>query len=467
MSITTTTDRPTSPEGRADTFAALRPLVSGRLVTPTDPDWDRARTPWIVNVDQHPAAVLEVADARDVVEAVRWGAQHGVAVAAQPTGHAPRAAVDGTLLLRTRALGGIEVDLARRTATAGAGVKWGELLAALDGTGLIALAGSNPDPTVVGLTLGGGLSWFSRKHGFTANSVVSFDVVDAQGVAQHVTRASDPELFWALRGGGGDFAIVTAVEIGLVEAPQLHGGRLWWPVEHTAAVLRDFRDLATYAPRELTMWAHVHHFPPMPELPEVLRGRSFVSIALTHLGPADELDRLLRPLRAAAPVEMDTVGPVEPSTLGAVAMEPTDPMPGLERCLLLDGLDDAGLDALVEAVADPRTCPLTVVQLRHLGGAFAEAAPGGGAVSPVTASYSLFALGVPAFPELAEAIPHAFAAVEAAVDHLRAERLMPNLTGAGQDDAAGYEAGTLARLRTLKRARDPQGVIRSNKPVLG
>lgn len=446
---------------------SLRRVVSGRLVTPADADFQDVRTPWIVNVDQQPAAVLEVAHVSDVVEAVRFAAAHGTSVSAQPTGHAPRTTLDGTLLLRTRALQGIEVDRVRGTVSVGAGVKWGELCAALDGTGLMALAGSNPDPTVVGLILGGGVSWFTRAHGFTANSVVSFDVVDPSGELVHVTRASDPDLFWALRGGGGDFGIVVRLELALFDAPEMYGGQLLWPVEHAPAVLKAFRDLALVAPRELTLWAHVMHFPPIPDVPEPLRGRSFVNVAATYLGSEQMANILLWSLRDAAPVEMDLMQVITPGSLDAVAAEPTQPMPSVEHSMLLTGLDDEAIDALCAAVSDPRTCPLMVVQIRGLGGAFADDSTAGGAVRPVTEPFQVFAVGVPAVPELAEAIPHAFSALDAALGRLASGHRMPNFVGEGQDDATGYDAERLARLQAIKRERDPQGVIRSNKPVLG
>ena len=335
MSTTFTAVQPTGIA--ADPFAELREAVTGRLVTPADPDYDRARTPWLVNVEQRPAAVLEVADPADVVAAVQWARRHGLAVAAQPSGHAPRSVLDGALLLRTRALQGIEVDAETKLATVGAGVKFGELCAALDDTGLMALAGSNADPTVVGLSLGGGVSWFTRKHGFTANSVVAFDAVDADGRLVHVTAESDPELFWALRGGGGDFAVVVSATLRLFDAPEMYGGQLLWPVEHAGAVLRAFRDLSRVAPRELTLWAHVLHFPDVEMVPEPMRGRSFVNVAATYLGSPKMAEILLWSLREAAPVELDLMRPFRPSQLTDVAAEPSDPMPGLEHSLLLTG----------------------------------------------------------------------------------------------------------------------------------
>lgn len=463
----TTLVRSQETPGADPLLAALREVVRGRLVTPGDQDWDRARTPWLLNVEQRPGAVLEVADAHDVVQAVRWARAHGWAVAAQPTGHAPRTTVDGTLLLRTRALGGIDVDVERRLATVGAGVKFGELCAALDGTGLMALAGSNSDPSVVGLSLGGGVSWFTRLHGFTANSIVALDVVDPAGELVHVTAQTDPELFWALRGGGGDFGIVVRATLRLFEAPEMYGGQLLWPVEHAPAVLRAFRDLARVAPRELTLWAHILHFPPMEEVPEPLRGRSFVNVASTYVGSAQMAEILLWSLREAAPVELDLMRPIRPSQLSEVAAEPTDPMPGLEHSMLLTDLDDAGIDRLVGQVADPARSPLMIVQIRGLGGAFAEDSPAGGAVRPVSEPFQLFALGMPAVPELVEPIHHALAGLDAAMAPLASRYRMPNFTGEGQDDGAGYDAARLARLRELKLARDPEGTIRSNKPVLG
>jgi hypothetical protein len=446
---------------------ALRAAVLGRLVTPADADWQQARTPWMVNVDQQPGAVLEVANAADVVTAVRWAIESGIAVTAQPSGHSPRTTLDDTLLLRTRALRGIAVDVEERTAVVGAGVKWGELMRELDGTGLIALCGSNFDPTVVGLLLGGGVSWFTRAHGFTANSVLSVDLVNPEGELVHVTQESDPELFWALRGGGGDFGIVIRVEIRLFPAPELYGGQLLWSIEDAPKVLKAFRDLSLVAPRELTMWAHILHFPDMDIVPEPMRGRSFVNVASTYIGSAKMAEILLWSLRDAAPVVIDLMDEITPGAIGDVAAEPTEPMPAMEQSSLLTSLDDEAIDALVAAVGDRTTCPLTIIQIRGLGGAFAEEPALGGAVRTVVEPFNVYALGIPAVPELAEAIPHGFAAVDAAIGHLASGRRMPNFVGAGQDDASGYDTVNLQRLRAIKLRRDPFGVIRSNKPVLG
>jgi len=449
-----------------DAFTELREAIAGRLVTPGDIDYDQARTPWLVNIVQRPLAVLEVAHPDDVVAAVRWARRHGVTVTAQPTGHAARSSLDGALMLRTRALGEITVDTTAKTATVGAGVKFGELCAALDDTGLMALAGSNADPTVVGLALGGGVSWFTRLHGFTANSVLSFDVVDADGDRATVTETSDPELFWALRGGGGDFAIVLAVTISLFEAPELYGGQLLWPIEDAPAVLRAFRDLSAVAPRELTMWAHLLHFPDVELVPEPLRGRSWVNVAATYVGGRAMAEILLWSLRDAAPVAIDLMKPFAPSELTEVAAEPSDPTPALESSLLVSALDDRGIEDLLVAAGNRETTALAVVQIRQLGGAFADVSPSDGAVRPVTDPFHVFGLGMLFVPELEGPVRAGLAALEAALSRLSSGHRLPNFCGEHQRSNDGYDDARLERLRAIKRARDPHGVIRSNKPVL-
>lgn len=465
--MTSTLVPPAHGHLEADALRDLASALPGRVITQEDPAWEEARLAWLLLVDQRPAALVHCEDEHDVVTAVRWAARHDWPVTAQPRGHAGRTTLDGTVMLRTGGLKTLEVDVERRVARVGAGVKMGELMAALDGTGLVALSGSNPDPSVVGLCLGGGVSWFTRKYGFGANSVLAFDVVDAHGQLRHVSAETDPELFWALRGGGGDFGIVVAVEVSLKPEPQLYGGRLYWDLADAAAVFRAFRDLSERAPREMTLWAHLYHFPDDPIMPAWQRGRSFVSVAAIHLGPPDEAEALLAGLRAAGPVVHDVMRPLQPSDVGGVAEEPTEPLPMLEEGTLLDALDDAAIDGLVEAFADPAHCPLLLVELRQLGGAFAERPADGGAVSPVDAAYSMLALGMVVPGLEAEAVFAAFDRVAEPVARLATSRRLPNLTGEHQGNAAGYDGEALARLRTLKQERDPEGRFRSNKPVLG
>ena len=199
-------------------------------------------------------------------------------------------------------------------------------------------------------------------------------------------------------------AVVLAVEIVLHDVGPVVGGRMLWPLEMARPVLRAFRRITADAPDELSLWAHLFRFPPMPELPELLRGRAFVSVDLTFLGSETEVDTVARPAASAAGAVLDTVGAVPLSELGGIAAEPVDPMPTQEYSELLRTLDDATLDRLVDAAGAGVDIPLAVVQIRHLGGALARATAEDGPNGAIAEEYSVFCLGVPVAPGLPEAI---------------------------------------------------------------
>jgi len=448
-----------------DTIDELRALLPGQVTVAGDPYWDFNRLGWVVNVDQQPQAVVTVRDADDVVAVVRFARRHGHAVSAQPGGHGASLAISDTILLRTRALDGIHIDTERRVARVGAGVKFGELLGRLQGTGLTALAGSSPDTTVVGLSVGGGMSWFGRAYGLAADSLVSIDLVDSEGQLVTVTAESDPDLFWAVRGGGGDFGIITCVEVALHPAAHVYGGRLLWPMAAAPAVLRAFRDLTEQAPEELTLWAHLMRFPALEEVPEPLRGGSFVTVDATYVGAAAEGAALLAPLLDLEPV-MSTLGTVPIGSLGDILAEPVEPMPSMERSRLLTELSDDTIDALLATAGAGVDTPLLLVQLRHLGGALARPSARPGAVGAVAEPYQLFALGIPAVPQLVEPLQQALGGLEAALAPWSSERQMFNFLGSSDDPSTAFTPTALGRLRAIKLERDPRGVIRSNRPVL-
>ena len=449
MSIDTNTAHPTAglPQQTRPEIHELRAVLMGTVHVPGEPGWDAARMPWAVSVSQQPLAVVEVADAHDVRRSVEWAVRHGHQVTAQPVGHGASRALAGNrmdrvLLLRTRALRDIDIDIPKGTVTVGAGVKVGELLEALEGTGLTFLAGSNSDPTVVGMTITGGMSWFGRAYGFAANAIASVQLVDAKGRSRTVTRTSDPELFWALRGGGGDFGIITALEIQLLPGFHLYGGRMLWPLEQMPEVLRAFREVTAHAPDQLTLWYHTYQFPPMPELPEEIRGKAFSSVAVAHLGSADEAEAQLAPLRAVPGMVMDLMGPVRMADLGHIAEEPTDPMPVMEHSMLLADLGDEVIDRLTCVAGAGSGSPLTVLQIRHLGGAFRRRSASHGACGHLDEPYLLFALGVPVSQEAGAAIAGSFDRLDLATEGHTDGRTVPNFLGSDGDLARAWYPAT-------------------------
>ena len=359
------------------------------------------------------------------------------------------------------------MDTERRTARVGAGVKWGTLLAALEPTGLLALAGSSPDPTVVGYLLGGGASWFGRAFGLAAHDITAVELVDADGELRRVTASSDPDLFWALRGGGGGLGIVTALELRLHEAPPVYGGRLMWPLEMARPVLQEFRRITATAPDMLTLWAHLLRFPPLPDLPEEIRGRSFASVDLTYLGAPEEAEALIAGLRSVPGLVSDSLRVVPLGALGSICAEPVDPMPTRETGRLLHELDAAAVDRLVDAAGAEQDLPLPVVQLRHLGGAFARASATDGPVGAIEEEYAAFLLGVPVSADSARAIDGAVAGVLEALGPAVSQRVLYNFLGGSTDPSAAFAPQALQRLRAIKRVADPQAVFRANRPIEG
>ncbi|MGW3353073.1 FAD-binding oxidoreductase [Nonomuraea rubra] len=431
----------------------LRAAVRGRVLLPGDDAFEQAAKPWNLSVPQPVAAVVEAADAADVAAVARYAARTGLTVTAQPGGHGASGDTDGVILLRTGRLGGVEVRREERVARVGAGVKWGEVLAEAGPLGLTGLAGSSPVVSVTGYTLGGGLSWFGRRYGFAADSVRSFDVVGADGEPATVTAGSDPDLFWALRGGGGDFALVTAIEFDLHPAPALYGGRMIWPGHRTREVFEAFREITAEAPDELSVWFNRFQFPQAPPM---------VAVDAAFLGAEGDGRALLARLDKIGDVIADKRGPLPVANLGGITDEPTDPAPGRSRAELLTGLDDTAAKALLDTPLEP----VLAVQVRHLGGALAAARPGAGPSGPMTEPYLLYLIGLALNPELSAAVGARQQRFADDLGALVSGRKPFTMLGPGERAAAAFTELDLARLRDLKRARDPRGVLRANFPVL-
>jgi FAD/FMN-containing dehydrogenase len=427
----------------------LRSVVRGSVLAAGDDGFEQARRPWNLAVDQPVRAVVDAADADDVASLVRRARLMGLTIATQPSGHGATGNVEDVVLLRTSRLGELDVRPDRRLARVGAGVDWGRVLRAASPHGLTGLAGSSPVVTVTGYTLGGGLSWFSRKHGFASTSVRAFEIVDADGTRSRVTAESDPELFWALRGGGGDLAIVTALEFDLHPAPLLYGGRTVWPADKAPAVLAAYREVTATAPDELSVWYDLLQFPGAAPL---------VAIDSTFLGAGGDAEILLRPFDKVDGRLSDSRAMLPVAELGSITAEPTDPGPGHSRAELLTELTDEAVATLLSRPVDP----LLSVQLRHLGGALAR--PSDSAAGHLTEQFALYMFGIAGerSPEIR------------ARQHEIARALVPYTSGRkpftflapGERAANALTGDAIARLRHLKRSRDPLGVFRSNFPVL-
>jgi FAD/FMN-containing dehydrogenase len=437
------------------------------ILTPDDPGWDDARRAWNLAVDQHPAAVAVPESTHDVVAAVHFARDHGLRVAAQGTGHnaAPLGDLRDTVLINTRAMRQVSIDPVARIARAQAGVLWQEVADAAAKHGLAGLAGSSPDVGVVGYTLGGGMSWLGRTYGLSANNVRAFEAVTADGRLVQADAVSEPDLFWALRGGGGSFAVVTAVELRLFPVTEVYAGLLWWPATAGARVLQAWRELTQSGlPDEFTTTARYLNFPPIPEVPEQLRGGSFFVIDVIHLGAPAEADRLLAPLHALAPVT-NTVQTIPAAALGHLHMDPEQPVPAVGSGFTLADLPAQAVDELVRVAGPGAGSPLLVVELRHVGGEMSRARPGNGALAAVAAPYLMVAGGLAPTEQAAAVMAAHVEIVKSAMSGWAAGQTYLNLTETQVDPARFWSPQAYDRLRRIKAAVDPANLIRANHPV--
>lgn len=447
-------------------FSGLR--ISGHVAVPGGSDWDQARLAWNLAVDQKPEAVVFAESAGDIAATVRFAAENGLEVAAQGTGHGagPLPPLDGTILLKTERMRGISIETEERTARVEAGVLSLELAEAAGEHGLTSLPGSSPDVGVIGYTLGGGLSWLGRQYGFACNSVTGIDLVTAAGEEKSVTAVDDPDLFWALRGGGGGYAIVTALHLSLLPIAEVYGGILIFPAELGTGAFRAYRDWAMTAPEEVTSVARLLRPPPIPDVPEPLRGVPLITIDACFTGDPAAGDELIAPLRAIGEPIMDTFGPMPAAGLCRIHMDPEQPVPGLTAQVPIAELTDEAIEAFVANSPGPETgSTLLLAELRHLGGALARRTEAAGALDKLDFPFVMEAVGALMAPDAGETVPRDLKRLEDALAPFRAAGGYFNFIDSPCDVDSILPAETCARLADVKRKWDPDGTIVANHAI--
>ena len=436
-----------------------------RTVLAGDADFDQARQCFNLAVDQRPQEVAYPSDAQEVAALVRRAGERGLRIAAQRAGHGaqPLDWERPALLLRTDALQGVTIDAAARTARVNAGVKWDDIVDDLSELGLAALHGSARDIGIAGYSLGGGLGWLARKHGLQANSVTAIELVTADGELIRADHENEPELFWALRGGGGNFGVVTALEFDLYPVAELYAGAFFYEFERGGEVLHAWSELTASAPEELTSVFKLLQLPDLPEIPEPVRGKSFAVVTAAFLGGEAAGSALVEPLRRLGPA-MDTFATVPLAALSYLAMDPEDPLPYTSSHHLLGELPAEAIDKLIEVGGAGSGSPLVMIELRHLGGALARSAPHHGACAGMNGEYALFALGGILALEDAPVMVEAADRVAAAMEPWRSGWYL-NFVERPSDMARAFDAETWRRLQEVKARVDPDGVFLANHQI--
>jgi FAD/FMN-containing dehydrogenase len=380
--------------------------IAGRIATPNDSDWDQARMAWNLAADQRPSAVAFVEGGDDIAAVVRFAAENGLRVSGQGTGHGAVAlgSLEDAILIKTERMRGIEVDAGAQTARVEAGVLSVELAEAAQQHGLSGLPGSSPDVGVAGYHLGGGLSWFGRQYGFACNRLRAIELVTADGEARTVDAENEPDLFWALRGGGGDFAVVVALHIDLVPVADAYGGALLFPGAVGAKAVRIWRDWAAGVGENVTSVVRFLRPPDIPDVPEPLRGTPLLTIDGACIGSREEGEAAFAPLLEIGEPMMNTFDQVPPAALCRIHMDPEQPVPGLGHHRVLRELPDEAIEVFASMCGPDSGTPLLLTEIRQLGGALSRPDENGGALSHLDAGFAMFGIGMPMTPELGQAI---------------------------------------------------------------
>jgi len=466
IDLTTSRSLATTAYGRAAHRLAAGAGFGVQL--PGDPGYDTARLAWNRAVDQRPAAVATPGSAHDVSRLVRLAGEHGLRVAPQSTGHnaGPLAqrGLDDVVVASMSALNEVSIDPVRRVARVGGGVLWDPAVTAAAAHGLAALHGSSPDVGVAGYSLGGGLGWYGRALGLAANHVTAAEVVVGDGTIVRTDAEHDPELLWALRGGGGSFGVVTALEFSLFDIATAYAGMMIFDIGRAERVLRCWAPWAAAAPEEVTTSFRILHLPPLPELPPFLSGRSVVVIDGAVLSTDDAADRILGELRALRP-EMDTFLRVPAAALTRLHMDPEGGVASVGGGAMITALPDTAIEAFLDAAADRSATSLMVAELRQLGGALARPAAGGGAVSHFDGQFLAFGTGMVSGPAQALQVGADVAAYTGALAPWTGGRTYLNFAEDAVDPRQGYDEVTWRQLAGIRSAVDPTGIFAANHPV--
>ena len=448
---------------------ALETSFRGQLVRPGDPGYDEHRKVWNGSVDRSPALIARCAGVADVIAALRFARAGGLRVAVRGGGHSfpGQSVCDGGVVIDLGPMKGIRVDPQARTARAQSGVLWGELDRETQAFGLATTGGIVTHTGIAGLTLGGGIGWLQRKYGLTIDQLISVDLVTADGEFVRASADENPDLFWGLRGGGGNFGIVTEFEFRLHPVgPTVLAGPVFWPIEQAPDVLRFYRDWIADAPDDLMTIVIHRKAPALPFVPPELHGRPVVAVACCYAGPVEAGEPVLRPLKAFGSPVLDLCEP-KPYLAHQAMFDPSFPHGQwyyMRACDVAE-LSDAVIDITVEHAQQIRS-PLTAFPIWQMGGAVARTndddtafnGRGAGHTFNITASTAT----AEGFDEEREWSRRFWSALEPYHTSVYVNFLMDE----GQERVRdAYGAQKYDRLKALKRRYDPDNVFRLNQNI--
>jgi FAD/FMN-containing dehydrogenase len=439
----------------------LRTEVAGPVLVPGDEGFAAEATPFMLAATVHPDVVVGVANEADVQRAVLFASRNGLHVHTQATGHAAHGTLSGGLLITTRRLDTVVIDPVAEVATIGAGVRWSAVIAAAGEHGLTAITGSSGSVGAIGYTLGGGLGPYARSHGFSSDFAVSFRMVTADGELKVASAIENPDLFWALRGGRAGFGVVTELTFALVPLAEIYGGSLFFAAEHIETVLTGWLDWCATADPEVSTSIAIIRFPPIEELPPPLRGATALALRFVHPGEIDEGSRLAEPLRALAPVLIDTLGAMPTTKIALVHNDPDQPAPAWVNGVMLTSADAEFAGAFLARFGADARPPVVSAELRHLGNRTAIDVEGGSAVGGRGNAFTLGLVGVLTPDVSAQSFDAFWAETLTSLAPWTSSQTTINF--AGHPSPARYPScwpkDTFERLMSIAAEHDPQGIF--------
>ncbi len=454
------------PDAAQRSIPALRAAFDGQVITPGDAAYEQLRAVFYRAFDRRPSAIVQVGDADDVARVISVARDTGIELAVRSGGHsvAGHSTSDGGIVIDLSRMRALDIDVARRTAWAETGLTAGEYTTATGAHGLATGFGDTASVGIGGITLGGGVGYLVRRHGLTIDDVLAADVVTADGRIVRTDAEQHPDLFWAIRGGGGNFGVVTRFQYRLHEVDTIVGGMLMLPA--TPELLTRFMAEAEAAPDELTTICNLMVAPPMPLVPAEHHGRLIMLVLLACTGPVDAGERVIAPFRALATPLVDSVQPMRyPALYEMMEGGPESVAQEQARSMFVDHLDDRRAEAILEHLRTS-TAPMAVAQLRVLGGAMARV--------PVEAT--AFAhrrrrimIAAGAVYEDAADTPVHHAWVDSLADAVRDEESGVYVNFLGDEGGArvreAYPGSTWDRLTRIKAAYDPTNLFRLNHNI--
>ncbi len=460
IQITTSLDTKTATPSTAE----LRALFNGRVIAPGDPEYDKARTVFYGGIDRRPAAIVRAQDAGDVVRLVSLARESGIELAVRSGGHsnAGHSVTEGGIVLDLSRMKALDIDVPQRSAWAETGLTAGEYTHAAHAHGLATGFGDTASVGIGGLTLGGGVGYLVRKYGLTIDDLLAAEIVTADGQLLRVDDKTHPDLFWAIRGGGGNFGVATRFQFRLHEVATVVGGMLILPA--TPGVIASFIAEAQAAPDELSTIANVMIAPPMPFLPAEVHGKPVIMAMLVYAGDAEVGERVVAPFRALAAPLVDMVHAMSYPEIYQEEAGEYHPVAAV-RTMFIDNVDRSIAEFILDRLV-ASTASMAVMQIRVLGGAMARVPAEATAFAHRSARIMVNIAALYEKPE-EKPVHQAWVTGFAAAMHQGNDGAYVNfLSDEGQERVrAAYPGATWERLRVIKRRYDPSNLFRLNQNV--